>query len=111
MDRVIPSYFSENIQKRSPPENQSRTLMYSELPQIKVSSKSQTTNMNLSKTKVQDRCVDPNSPIFLPNPIQIKKLNKGKIKINIYIFSKKEISKWSVRITKHLGSMIRKHMK
>ena len=42
--------------------------------------------MNESKTRVQDKCVDPDSPTFPPNPQQIKKLNKGNIKVNIYIF-------------------------
>ena len=42
--------------------------------------------MNESKTRVQDKWVYPDTPTFPPNPQQIKKLNKGSIKVNIYIF-------------------------
>ena len=86
MDKVTLSYFKENLQKRSPWENQSPKFIYSELPQVKVSLKLWTTNMNKSKTRVQDKCVYPDSPTFPRNPQQIKKLNKGSIKVNIYIF-------------------------
>ena len=44
--------------------------------------------MNESKTRVQDKCVDPDSPTFPPNPQQIKKLQiASKL---IYTFSKKK---------------------
>ena len=42
--------------------------------------------MNERKTTVQGKCVYPDSHTFPPNPQQIKKLNKGSIKVNIYIF-------------------------
>ena len=74
MDKFTPPYFKENLQKRSPWENQSPKFIYSELPQVKVSLKLRTANMNESKTRVQDKCVDPDSPTFPPNPQQIKKL-------------------------------------